>query len=550
MYPGMDCRVWAQGTTMFTEGAGMPLFGEIDSLATIKTTIHPGLGWFTAELGDLDGDGYDDYAVTSSLDTTFIFHGGNPIPAEPRLYVLGGSGGVAAGDFNGDGYVDLATSIRPNTVTGNPDPDLRGYIRVYYNRKSYPPFAVTPDQIILGPLDGARWGTGGSSGWYQGIKSADFNGDGIHDLLCFCYLPDAGHEKGRYRGFLALFGGDSLSTTPSRIFPRLVRGDGKRHYFNDRYYTGDLNGDGCTDVLLLGVYFDSYPAGEHWNLDLYLGNREGVDSTPYLTMPIDPPPFWSKLDFLDMADLNSDGCDELIGVHAPNFHGSPYFSGKSVFSTLTVDDSVRNPRADVFLTARCVCPVGDMNGDGTRDVLVAWAPELFPASYVYHLYPNVTGRLGNISRGSFGIDPYIEDLWLGAFPVGDVNGDGYDDVITTGRPSDAPGDRSCKIKLYGGNGGLVGVEAPRALPADMRIRISPHPVPAGSTAQVQLTGEIRESGTLMLLDVLGRVVTTHPFAANPAGSIIPFPFGDVPPGVYTLFCRTPGASLSLRVIVL
>jgi hypothetical protein len=53
---------------------------------------------------------------------------------------------------------------------------------------------------------------------------------------------------------------------------------------------------------------------------------------------------------------------------------------------------------------------------------------MIPDGRVYCLYPNSKGSEGNYSHGSYGSVLDLDDLQRGANDVGDVNGDGFDDV--------------------------------------------------------------------------------------------------------------------------
>ena len=51
---------------------------------------HPGFGAYMVGLNDINGDGYSDYAISTSTDTTFIFFGGPSKDDKPHAFVLGG----------------------------------------------------------------------------------------------------------------------------------------------------------------------------------------------------------------------------------------------------------------------------------------------------------------------------------------------------------------------------------------------------------------------------------------------------------------------------
>ncbi len=68
--------------------------------------------WFSCPLGDINDDGYDDFAISSRTDTTYIFLGGAEFSHDPAFRVLGGGSGVASADFNSGGFDDISTRGR------------------------------------------------------------------------------------------------------------------------------------------------------------------------------------------------------------------------------------------------------------------------------------------------------------------------------------------------------------------------------------------------------------------------------------------------------
>jgi hypothetical protein len=76
---------------------------------TVTHYEHPVFSKWCCALGDIDADEYDDFAMGSGYDTTFIFLGGDPFNHDPAYFLSGGSTGLVSADFNSDGFEDLLT---------------------------------------------------------------------------------------------------------------------------------------------------------------------------------------------------------------------------------------------------------------------------------------------------------------------------------------------------------------------------------------------------------------------------------------------------------
>lgn len=198
---------------------------EVMPIAYFKPKMHTGLGWFPTRLGDLDGDGYDDFAIASYLDTTFIYYGGDTIATEPRYKFPGGSGGIAAGDFNGDGYIDIASTfswLYDTTAS-------LGRVFVYYNTKTDPPYHDSPDQIIQGRHANEKlgWWLGDYS--WPGIVSGNVNNDGKADLIMTDTEDDSSHTPPRHMSIAIFLGDERLHDTPDIYLSPQKYGNGQSH---------------------------------------------------------------------------------------------------------------------------------------------------------------------------------------------------------------------------------------------------------------------------------------------------------------------------------
>lgn len=248
--------------------------------------------------------------------------------------------------------------------------------------------------------------------------------------------------------------------------------------------------------------------------------------------------------------LKNDSCDELIGAYSPNYGNAPYCQGRPDISSIQADDSLLNPRPNVFLTAQLVCPVGDVNGDGMRDVLVSWVPEMLQNTSVYCVYANRSGEGNRSAFGSFAVDVFIDNLERGAWPVGDVNGDGYDDVIVVGLPPDTPGSSSMRFRIYGGSSRLVTVEDMPAHPERTTLTAFPNPCHAGQSVQLLLQSDVTRKGDILIFDALGRKLRRMPVMVEARMNSVPLRLDGFSPGIYTVVFRSAGNMSYTPLLVL
>src|SRR5205807_1177255 len=126
-------------------------------------------------VGDFNGDGVKDLAVTNYGDNTVSVLLGNPggTSFQPALTVGTGSNpqSVVVGDFNGDGILDLAVANYDTGMPAGPPPVW----------PSPTPYIVS---VLLGNSDGtfqlARNFSVGTQPF--SVAVGDFNGDGKQDL--------------------------------------------------------------------------------------------------------------------------------------------------------------------------------------------------------------------------------------------------------------------------------------------------------------------------------------------------------------------------------
>ncbi len=410
------------------------------------------LSWI-APLGDINGDGYDDFglsdpfqgqiqdpppppppsspAALTDTGALYVFYGGPrtaasvPFPAEVdllevpsgaygnrvvRLHPGGGVRGYGGaitrlGDFNADGFDDVAIG------EGRTSSRSTGAINLYFGRGTRG-FGA-PDVVVLPPSL-----AGDGAGFSGLVGGRDYNGDGVPDLqVCSrlsvlapsgfsCYVVFGGNvaalgsefNVGRLR---ASQGGDgSLGFAV----------DGGQNYaigFNDSILAEtDLNHDGITDLVYGSPRLEGRPDGDFGLVSVLYGRHS---------------PAFAEFDLASLDPARGgDGSNGFV-----------------------LDGPPTIPRAELgYNLARA----GDVNDDGIDDLLIgtgasfnesgvrgrayvvfgrnAAAGQTFPARTVLDASALANGFATSIDRtGAF---PQRIDS-IGA--VADLNGDGRDELL-------------------------------------------------------------------------------------------------------------------------
>ena len=207
------------------------------------------------------------------------------------------------------------------------------------------------------------------------VSGGDFNGDGSPDLA----ITD--ETVNNNTGAVYVYFGPSshLVSPPDAVLPGP---GGEGQYFGGTVANaGDLNGDGCADIVVGDLYFGS--CGRAY---VYLGNPDSLAASPAVTLS-NPTP--TNLDQFGISvagagDVNGDGYGDLIvGSSGPSSGtGNAYvYLGLASFPAITL-----TPPALVGANfGFSVMGLGDTDGDGYADVIVGAAAifEKAGAAYVF-----------------------------------------------------------------------------------------------------------------------------------------------------------------------
>ncbi|MBO2012480.1 FG-GAP-like repeat-containing protein [Hymenobacter negativus] len=397
--------------------------------------------------GDANGDGYGDVLVgaplyASNTGRAYAYYGSpaalaatptaltEPSASSTSYFGLSTSN---AGDVNGDGYADVLVGAYG---TGS------GQGRAYLYLGSSTGLAANPIATLAEP--------GAANNNYFGYSVAgagDVNGDGYADVLVGAY----GTSNSQGRTYLYLGSSTGLTTTPTITLTE--PGAATNNYFGwSTASAGDVNGDGYADVLV-----GAYRSGNKGQAYLYRGSSTGLASTPTtLTEPGAANTNGFGYRVAGAGDVNGDGyADVLVGANGTsNNQGRAYFylgSGSGLASTPTTLTEPGAANNDRF--GQCLAGAGDVNGDGYADVLVAAYGTSSAQGRAYFYPGSSTGLAATPTTLTEPGAANLDNFGFSVAGAGDVNGDGYADVLVT-----ATGTSSAQGRAYyylGSSTGLV-----------------------------------------------------------------------------------------------
>lgn len=354
-----------------------------------------------------------------------------PIPT-PRPDWRARSGGYSvapAGDVNGDGYGDVISGQLSN------DGAAFAHYGSAQGLRSVPDWQVLGDQEFLGK---AVAGAG------------DVNGDGFDDVIVGAPNFNGGQSN---EGKALLFLGSStgLATQPSWV----VQTDQAFAKFGESVSSaGDVNGDGYNDVMVGAPGYE--PNG---SVFVYLGSPDGPGLVADWSVAGDEhvgATFGN--DVAAAGDVNGDGFDDVM-LGASNYDAGKAYQGRAYVYVGSASGLAQEPiwiydgdqpRAQFGFS---IAGAGDVNADGFDDVLVGANGE----------------DLGQVDEGAaylfLGAEagPRGAPDWIGqanqefayyGWAVaggGDVNGDGYDDVVVGAAYYSNPEFREGGAFLYHGS---------------------------------------------------------------------------------------------------
>jgi len=419
-----------------------------------------GLDMCVSTAGDVNGDGYSDVLVgfrnydngQNSEGKVFEYDGSSSGLSATAIWTYEsnqdntsfGSGIASAGDVNGDGYSDIIIGSM-NYDNGQTN---EGKANVFLGSAAGL-FTFTIYWEVESDQADARYGNSVST-------AGDVNGDGFSDVIVGAVGVDNGQSN---EGAAYVYYGSAsiMSSTPNLT---LENNQAESQFGYSVSTAGDVNGDGYSDVIVGAPKYDNFLG----RCFVYLGSSSGLASSPAWTIGGIYGGGYLGISVSTAGDVNGDGySDVIVGASRDYLGGRAFvFYGSSSGLSATADWTATSDQ-EYTVFGECVSTAGDVNGDGYSDIVIG-DPTYTTGSFteggkIFVWYGSSTGLGFNGTPSNADWSAHVSDSH-GSFgysvsSAGDVNGDGYADLIAGAYRVDFPSlDAGGAFVWYGSSTGL------------------------------------------------------------------------------------------------
>jgi hypothetical protein len=407
--------------------------------------------------GDLDCDGIDDIVVgaedfsngQSDEGAVFVFYGSASGPSAAPDWMAEsnqadsrfGLSVAVAGDVDGDGCDDL--------VIGAPE----------YENDTVTQLGEGSVFVFYGPLDagGARpVGNPANADWkaesnqegaqfgYSVATAGKTNNDLADDIIIGApaFTVDQSFDGGAfvYRGSVPSGLDKGIGRNPGTPANYDWRGDSNQvdSFYGSSVASGDITGDGYDDVIVAAFDYEAAFDNEG-RVFLYVANANGSGLQTTVKWTFDGGRNDAHLgsSVASAGDVNGDGLDDVL-IGAQSYANGQFDEGSAfvfhgvasgLLGALPAWTGEMN-QGEAYLGI-AVASAGDVNADGYDDILVGadeWDGGDIDEGGAFLYYGTDIG-LSYIPAKQFEIDLEFAELGNAVASAGDVNDDGYDDVI-------------------------------------------------------------------------------------------------------------------------
>ncbi|MCK5773019.1 MAG: FG-GAP repeat protein [Thermoplasmata archaeon] len=459
---------------------------DISEASFVGEDAHDWSGNYVTGAGDVNGDGFDDILIGATgnddggtgVGQTYLILGKasglvmdtDLSNADASFYGENaedgsGSPGSGVGDVNGDGYDDILIGAAGNDDGGN----IAGKTYLIFGKASgwlMDTNLSNADASFIGENSDDRSGASVS-----GV--GDVNGDGFDDILIGARGNIEGGDPWAGQTYLILgkASGWATNTDLSNADASFIGEDATDMSGVSVSGAGDVNGDGFDDIIIgarsdeeggdsAGQTYLILGKGSGWNMDTDLSNADasfiGEDAQDECGISVS-----------GAGDVNGDGYDDiLIGAYFNNEGGDKagqiyLILGKASGWVMDIDlsdaDASFIGENEDDWAGDSVSGAGDVNGDGYDDILIGvqrnnnGGPG---AGQTYLILGKASGwamdTILSNADGSFIGEDALDYIGCSVSNAGDVNGDGYVDILIGARGDEDGGSYAGKTYLITG----------------------------------------------------------------------------------------------------